>query len=98
MPVLKEKITCCTCSELVEKSRSRLLNPLEREKKFECYNCFRSAKELGTLELSSKPKEKRELFCGLCKYSFRSSRAVCPYCGKKDYLEEKNVRVIDLLS
>tara|TARA_Y100000031_G_C7879862_1_gene230213 strand:- start:25 stop:276 length:252 start_codon:yes stop_codon:yes gene_type:complete len=83
---------------MVEKSQTRLLNPLVKNKVYECYSCFKGKKNSMFKIYDEQPKQKKELFCGHCRYKFRSTKMNCPYCGKRDYLVERNVTVVDLLA
>jgi len=81
---------------MVNQAKARLLNPLEKEKRFECYNCFKAKKAKGAPS-GPKTPEKREFFCSFCKYKFKSAKTTCPYCGKNDRIIERNVTVVELL-
>ena len=99
MVVLKLKVECSICHNLVEKSMVRLMNPLEKEERYECYKCFKGSKNNNLLRQKNIIPfiEKKDLECGYCKYKFKSAKLKCPYCGKDDFLMERNVTTVDLL-
>lgn len=100
MAVLKLKVECSICHNQAEKSMVRLMNPLEKEKRYECYRCFKGSKNNPLLKRRSEKSivEKKDLLCGYCKYKFRSMKMKCPYCGKSDFLVERNIKTVDLLA
>ncbi|MBU1111981.1 MAG: hypothetical protein ABIG93_00765 [archaeon] len=96
MTILQNRVKCKTCGELVPKTATRVVNPLSEMKTYECYACFRD-RQTRPVVRGSPERAKQEIFCTYCKYKFNSSRLVCPYCGKSEYLVRSNVKVVDLL-
>ena len=101
MAVIKQMVQCFVCTNNVLKSQTRLMDPFKQEEKYECFTCFKQNR-LGKTPLQSGQNkvrsEKLDLFCSSCKYTFRSKRLSCPYCGKKDTILENKITTVDLLA
>jgi RNA polymerase subunit RPABC4/transcription elongation factor Spt4 len=85
MVELKTQIVCYTCKQLVDKDKAFLVQVTDKEDRFECPLCYKR-----------KRSQKRELFCGRCKYKFNSKTPVCPYCSKSDEVIDGKVTLKDL--
>ncbi len=98
MAILQKKVKCSICGTLVPLTATRLVDPLSLNKSYECHSCFKDKKTSPlSRNLGQKPI-KKELFCSYCKYKFTSSRKVCPYCGKAEYLVPSNLKAVDFLN
>ena len=96
--IYQNKVKCSSCGELVPKTATRVLNPFDHEKSFQCYSCFKNKKTSPLTQFDDSGEVKREFFCVFCKYKFKSTKMVCPYCGKSENLAETNVKMVDILN
>ncbi len=90
MVVIRSRVNCFRCGEAVDRTATLLLSS-SFEKKYECYGCYKQNKT------GMSTKVKQELFCGRCKYKFKSKGALCPYCNKDDLVMSPHFKIEDLL-
>lgn len=96
MVLLRVKVSCTKCKRRVEKLEARTMTSSLGETSYECFDCFKKARtpRWGS---SEGIKMTREMFCQKCRYKFKSSVPICPYCNESDYLESGKLTVQDLL-
>lgn len=96
MVFLRIKVNCHQCGLQVERTEARALDPMANRPEYECFSCFKRTQE-WEIANSKGRKEKRELYCVICKYKFKSLTVRCPYCSRTDCLTNPNVSAADLL-
>ena len=97
MTILKIKVDCGRCKKSVEKTQARLVDTPKGSKRYECLSCFKKNRAILLGLEQEEPKFKQDMFCGRCKYHFKSKNVVCPYCNDSDYIVRGDISVGDLL-
>lgn len=94
-----KKVLCDRCKKLVPTSHVRYVPVGKDYIKVLCREC-----RLGKPKpVPAKVSDKKEFYCSRCKYKFKhdpkgSTNLRCPYCGKKDKVDErKNIPAEKLL-
>ncbi len=93
--MLKLKVQCYRCGKEVEKADAREVESVSKEKRYECFSCF---KRYNPRRFKvGEELQKREYYCERCRYRFHSRNMLCPYCNKADRLVEGKISVQELL-
>ena len=97
MAVLKSNVKCFRCRKEVDQNSARTFPSLNKESRYECYDCYRKNKREPLLAGIESVPLKKEYLCERCNYRFKSKIKACPLCNKPDYLIGGTVTVKDLL-
>ena len=96
MVVLKSKVLCFRCNKAVNKIDTVKTISTTGEPRYQCSSCFKKAKTTNW-GMGDKIPVKIECFCQRCRYKFKSTSGLCPYCNKTDMVIKGKVKAKDLL-
>jgi uncharacterized CHY-type Zn-finger protein len=83
--MLRINVRCFRCNKEVDANKTRKIEGIN-EPRYECFECFKRHNRDPLLGGIEKVVDKRNYFCGRCKFKFKNKTGICPYCNKDDYV------------